>query len=417
VSVYKPKVWKKRPDGTKFLFESPHWSYRFEWNGKEIRESTKQKNQRVAEQMEAARRTALAKGEVGIVKKQPVPTLAKFADERFLPFVRKSRGDSDPETDKAAGRKRHRTTVFYETTVKSLENFSKLANAPLDAITSELLTDYAAWRRKDNEVSTVNADLRTVRRMFRLAEEWGCVTPRLPRVRLLPGENGRICAISFAQQDAYLEAAVNLGREAEQAYQRALTGIRATVRGEQPINPDAYLLRDVATILLEEGLRPEECYRMEWTWVRDGCINVPGGKGSGSRRSVPLTANAAAILEMRRAEATSEWVFPRDTESGHMTRDTIHKQHDAARIAAGLRDLEIYDFRHTRITRWAKSEPIVVVKRLAGHTDITTTMKYVHISVEDAMRSGQRAEEIEHQQRAEEEKSRHTSRHTPKSPV
>jgi hypothetical protein len=38
------------------------WWYKFVWNGAQIRHSTKQTNKRVAEQMEAAHRTSLAKG-------------------------------------------------------------------------------------------------------------------------------------------------------------------------------------------------------------------------------------------------------------------------------------------------------------------------------------------------------------------
>ena len=38
------------------------WWYRFTWRGKAIRESTKQSNKRLAEQMEAAHKTSLAKG-------------------------------------------------------------------------------------------------------------------------------------------------------------------------------------------------------------------------------------------------------------------------------------------------------------------------------------------------------------------
>jgi integrase len=409
--VYKQR--KKRADGT--WCESKNWSYKFEFNGREIRKTTKQSNKRVAESIEAAAKTALAKGEVGIVEKKPVPTLAAFADERFLPFVRTSRGDGDPEEDKAAGKERHRTTVFYETTVRNLKTFPKLAKLPLDRITSEILGEYAAFRRAGNEVSTVNRELATVRRIFNLAQEWGSVTTRLPRVRLLPGENGRIRVLSAEEVEKYLDAALQLGREAELAYQRALTGIRAVVRGEVPIMPDAYLLRDTATILLEEGLRPEECYRMEWAWIQDGGINVPGGKGRGARRRVPLTSRAAAVLDMRRSGATSTWVFPRDTKSGHITGSTIRDQHDAALIAADLSGVVIYDFRHTRITRWAKALPLPVVQRLAGHTSIVTTMRYVHISdtdVQTAMRAEAQAEESRKQ--AQVDKGRHTNRHTDK---
>lgn len=67
---------------------SKNWWYKFTWNGEPIRESTKQTNKRVAEQMEAAHKASLARGEVGIREKKPVPTLAAFADHQFLPFVR-----------------------------------------------------------------------------------------------------------------------------------------------------------------------------------------------------------------------------------------------------------------------------------------------------------------------------------------
>jgi hypothetical protein len=55
--------------------KSKCWWYKFTWNGHLIRESTKQNNKRVAEQMEAAHRTALAKGQVGIRDRKPIPTL------------------------------------------------------------------------------------------------------------------------------------------------------------------------------------------------------------------------------------------------------------------------------------------------------------------------------------------------------
>ena len=54
-----------------------YW-YKFMWQGCMVRESSKQGNDKVARQMEAAHRTSLAKGEVGIREKKLVPTLAAF---------------------------------------------------------------------------------------------------------------------------------------------------------------------------------------------------------------------------------------------------------------------------------------------------------------------------------------------------
>jgi hypothetical protein len=58
------------------------WWYKFNWNGETIRESTKQTNKRTAEQMEAAKRTALAKGEVGIKEKPKSSNTPRHAPTR-----------------------------------------------------------------------------------------------------------------------------------------------------------------------------------------------------------------------------------------------------------------------------------------------------------------------------------------------
>jgi hypothetical protein len=61
--------------------------YKFVWNGELIRERTKQTNKRIAEQMEAAHKAALAKSEVGIRDKVQVPTFADFAAKDFRPLI------------------------------------------------------------------------------------------------------------------------------------------------------------------------------------------------------------------------------------------------------------------------------------------------------------------------------------------
>ena len=74
---------------------SIYW-YKFTFNGEAIRESTRQKNQHTARQMEAAHRASLAKGEVGIRDRKPSPTLSGFCGERFEPWARSSFEASTP---------------------------------------------------------------------------------------------------------------------------------------------------------------------------------------------------------------------------------------------------------------------------------------------------------------------------------
>src|SRR5215471_20357412 len=64
-----------------------YW-YKFMWQGKLVRESTKQGNDKVARQIEAAHRTSLAKGEVGIREKKPAPTLVEFCEKRFETWIK-----------------------------------------------------------------------------------------------------------------------------------------------------------------------------------------------------------------------------------------------------------------------------------------------------------------------------------------
>ena len=66
---------------------SIYW-YKFTFNGEAIRESTRQKNQIVARNMESAHRTSLAKGLVGIREKRTVPTLKEFCERRFSPWAK-----------------------------------------------------------------------------------------------------------------------------------------------------------------------------------------------------------------------------------------------------------------------------------------------------------------------------------------
>jgi len=173
------------------------WWFKFSWKGELIRESTKQGNKRVAEQIESARKTQLAKGEVGIRDKKPVPTLARFAEHDFLPFVR-STSVAKP-----------RTVVFYENSVRNLMGYDKLVRPKMDAIASEVIAGFVAKRRGAGmQVSTINRDLATLRRMFHLAQEWERVTTILPKVRMLPGENQRERVLTSDEELRYLDAAV-----------------------------------------------------------------------------------------------------------------------------------------------------------------------------------------------------------------
>ena len=150
-----------------------YW-YKFMWNGKLVRESTKQGNDKVARQMESAHRTSLAKGEVGIREPKPVPTLKQFCKDRVEPWAK--------STFEAACMK---NWTWYRTGIRALTSYKPLANAPLDAITGELASSFAGFRLGQGmEVSTANNSLRVLRRILNLAVEWS-VLAASPKIKVL----------------------------------------------------------------------------------------------------------------------------------------------------------------------------------------------------------------------------------------
>ena len=180
-----------------------YW-YKFTWHGEQIRETTKQTNPRVARQMEAAHKTSLAKGEVGIRDKKPIPTLRAFAENDFLPFVR------------STFRQKPKTLLYYENGVKNLLNAERLANEKLEDITTDKIAEYVATRQSAQgkhgrllQVATVNRELQVLRRMFALAQEWRKVEKALPKVSMLPGERRRERVLTNTEEDLYFRGAAS----------------------------------------------------------------------------------------------------------------------------------------------------------------------------------------------------------------
>jgi integrase len=151
------------------------------------------------------------------------------------------------------------------------------------------------------------------------------------------------------------------------------------------------LLKDVATILLDCGLRPEECFRLQTENVRDGAIHINWGKTKAARRRIPLTPRVKVILDARIKTATSEWVFPAPTRSGHMEGSSVKKQQARVFRVTRIKPFELYCLRHTCLTRWAPQMDAFTLAYLAGHTDITVTKRYVHPEDETVKAAMERA--------------------------
>jgi integrase len=141
---------------------------------------------------------------------------------------------------------------------------------------------------------------------------------------------------------------------------------------------DPFLLRDVTTVLLDCGIRPEECFRLQWSQCQNGVIEITYGKTDNARRRIPLSPRAHSTLEMRRCTFEGPWIFPAPTKSGHIEPSTLQGQHAKACSLAKIEHFPLYTFRHTCLTRWAPFMDPWTLAYLAGHRDMSITKSYVH---------------------------------------
>jgi len=148
-------------------------------------------------------------------------------------------------------------------------------------------------------------------------------------------------------------------------------------------------MADIATVLIDTGMRPEENSRLRWEsigWSNGHCgtLQVTHGKTAAARRMLPLSPRVRALLERRweAAKTPSEgWVWATATASGHIEPSTVKKQHQRALRLSGVRPFVLYALRHTFLTRLGGAGcDAWTLARIAGHSSIAMSARYVHPS-------------------------------------
>lgn len=288
--------------------------------------------------MEAAHRTSLAKGLVGLRDKKPPASLKEFLCNDFRPYVEGTYST------------RVNTLRSYRQTIKSLLA-SDLAGRGIDTITSQdaslFAAQHAGWQK-----STTNRALSTLRRALILAVEWGKLD-RYPKIELLKGENRRERVLREEEAKAYLSACA------------------------QP-------WRDVATVILGTGACPGEVYSLRWENVdlKERRFVVVKGKTASRRRPLPMVPEVSDVFFNRyefQKHPSTGWVFPASKSySGHITQESIRYQHGLALKASGVAHFVPYTLRHTALTWLAPHGDAFALMRIAGHSQLTTTMRYIH---------------------------------------
>ena len=143
-------------------------------------------------------------------------------------------------------------------------------------------------------------------------------------------------------------------------------------------------------VLYATGLRVSELVSLPRTAAsaREPFLNIRG-KG-GRERIVPLSEPARRAIAAYRALldahapglATGPWLFPADSESGHLTRQAFARDLKTAAAAAGIAAAKIspHVLRHAFASHLLQNgADLRVVQELLGHADVSTTQIYTHV--------------------------------------
>ena len=303
------------------------WWSRIIVNGAVHQFTTHTTNKNLARTVEANKRTDIIKGLV----KLTAPTLREFGI-RFL--------------ESLPGRVAGETVRFYRCHWRPLVGYQPLADKPLDTIDARLVDDFTTWRRKTVGTVAVNQSLRTLRRALHKAVEWDLIA-RVPTIRLPPDEPAREYVLSDDVVDRF---------------------------GDQG------LMGKIVPFLVDTGLRRREISELTWANVNltERYIQVSRSKSKAGRRKIPLTKRAERILiDLVNGSGP---VF--SLNGRRLTVDWLSHKFLDARRALGLPDEAVlHSTRHTFCTRLGeRGADAFEIQRLAGHSSIAISQKYVHPS-------------------------------------
>lgn len=340
-----------------------YW-YDFWFNGERHNGSTKLRNETKAKMVEAKLRTDLAMGSFGMTQPRTSPVLKAFLEGDFLNAVR-DRSKQKP-----------RTVKFYEEKVRRLVEHDTLAALRLHQIDEKVIEEHSQWRaaRKRRShgdgvpsVASINGELRALRHALNLAKEWKLLS-NIPKIRIRPGERRRDFVLTYDMEKAYL----------------------ATVQ---------YPLREAAILMLDCGLRPDECVRLrkEDVSLAEGYLRVRTGKTKNAARAIPFPVRSKETLQLLfDFWPESEWVFAGQRRGKPLTVWALDNMHSEARANTTAEDgtplfpkeFVVYSLRHTFGTRLGESgADAFAIMTIMGHSSITVSQLYVHPSSEHISRT------------------------------
>jgi integrase len=228
----------------------------------------------------------------------------------------------------------------------------------LDQVSKSMIEDFKAARAKELKKgsetklvspATVNRELTTLKKILNMAVDDELIIRNPARkVQPFPEQIPNVHILTFEEEFKYLALA------------------------SEP-------LKSVATIMLGQGMRPDEVFRMTYENLdfTNRTILIVRGKTKNAKRTLSMSPEVFALLKERREKYPEQYlVFPSSRKPGYHL-GSVRKAHDRVCENMGMRGaMDLYNLRHTFATRSILSgTDVTILKDILGHSEIGMTMR------------------------------------------
>jgi len=270
-----------------------------------------------------------------------------------------------------AEKSNERTQEFYETCYDRLCQFREIAKAKLSEI-DEPMIERLKLSLKEVSKTTLNRYLATLRKALRYAWRKQKLIDKVPLIELYSKEDGaeRQCQYVFSASD----------------YQSWLSAAREPLRSASVLAHDGGICRGELLALQRDCVNLKDSVDEHGFW---GKISIRRGlKRKDRRRDIPITEDMAAVLVKLLADSKCEYVFTNlHDHSAPLSANTLANQHRSLKRTCEFHpDAGIHALRHTFLTEAGRhTQNVRALQKLAGHSKIETTMRYIHPDETDVL--------------------------------
>ncbi len=256
-------------------------------------------------------------------------------------------------------------------------------------VASITLADVAKLHRKlSDKPVTANRVAALLGAFFSYAGRQGAIPTHVNPTRGLEryAEKGKerfLTPAEFSALGDALAKAEKVGLVAPEHLRRQKGGKNRPKSADVPTPADPFAIAALRLMALT-GARSGEVLSLRWDAVdlERGFLRLGMTKTGPSVR--PLGGAAKELLANLPHVQGNPHVFPGRVKGAHL--DNVKRLWSSVRVAAGLPDVRLHDLRHSFASGAAAAgQPLLVIGKLLGHRQVSTSAKYAHLA-DDPMR-------------------------------